>query len=75
MASEQEDMRHASECVRLVGLTDDMAVRDQLVETRSKLVIRRTARSTRGASDHPLSTTIIARLRTPGHSRHQGSRR
>ena len=32
MASEQEDMRHASECVRLVGLTDDMAVRDQLVE-------------------------------------------
>jgi hypothetical protein len=32
MASEKEEMRHASECVRLAGLTDDMAVRDQLVE-------------------------------------------
>ena len=27
-----EDMRHASECVRLASLTDDIAVRDQLVE-------------------------------------------
>ena len=31
MASEKEDMRHASECVRLAGLTDDITVRDQLV--------------------------------------------
>jgi hypothetical protein len=32
MASEKECMDHASECVRLAGLTDDIAVRDQLVE-------------------------------------------
>jgi hypothetical protein len=32
MASEKEEMRHAGECVRLAGLTDDIAVRDQLVE-------------------------------------------
>jgi hypothetical protein len=31
MASEKECMRHASESVRLAGLTDDIAVRDQLV--------------------------------------------
>jgi hypothetical protein len=31
MASEKEEMRHAGECVRLAGLTDDIAVRDQLV--------------------------------------------
>jgi len=32
MASEKKCMDHASECVRLAGLTDDIAVRDQLVE-------------------------------------------
>jgi hypothetical protein len=32
MASEKECMRHASESVRLAGVTDDIAVRDQLVE-------------------------------------------
>jgi hypothetical protein len=32
MTSEKEDMRHAGECVRLAGLTDDIAVRDQLVK-------------------------------------------
>ena len=32
MASEKKCMDHASECVRLGGLTDDIAVRDQLVQ-------------------------------------------
>jgi hypothetical protein len=32
MASEKECMDHATECVRLASLTDDIAVRDQLVE-------------------------------------------
>jgi hypothetical protein len=32
MACEKEEMRRAGECVRLAGLTDDIAVRDQLVE-------------------------------------------
>jgi hypothetical protein len=32
MASEKKCMDHASECVRLAGLTDDVAVRDQLME-------------------------------------------
>jgi hypothetical protein len=32
IAYEKEDMRHASECVRLAGLTDDITVRDQLVK-------------------------------------------
>ena len=31
MASEKECMCHASECVRLAGLTDDRTVRDQLL--------------------------------------------
>src|SRR6266516_95017 len=30
--SDKECMRHAAECVRLAGLTDDLNVRDQLVE-------------------------------------------
>jgi hypothetical protein len=32
IASEKECMGHVSECVRLAGLTDDIAVRDQLVK-------------------------------------------
>jgi hypothetical protein len=30
--SDKECMRHAAECVHLAGLTDDLNVRDQLVE-------------------------------------------
>ena len=32
MASEEECMAHARECVRLAGLTDDLNVRDQLID-------------------------------------------
>jgi hypothetical protein len=32
MASEKECMSHAGECVRLAGLTDDLTVRDQLLD-------------------------------------------
>jgi hypothetical protein len=32
MASEKECMSHADECVRLAGLTDDLTVRDQLLD-------------------------------------------
>jgi hypothetical protein len=32
MASEKECMDHVSECVRLASLTDNIVVRDQLVE-------------------------------------------
>jgi len=32
LASEKECMSHAGECVRLAGLTDDLTVRDQLLD-------------------------------------------
>jgi hypothetical protein len=32
MASEKECTSHAAECVRLAGLTDDLTVRDQLLD-------------------------------------------
>ncbi len=32
MASDTEYMRRANECVRLAGLTDDLTVRDQLLQ-------------------------------------------
>jgi len=32
MASEKECASHAAECVRLAGLTDDLTVRDQLLD-------------------------------------------
>jgi len=32
LASDKECLRHASECVRLAGLTDDLTVRDQLLD-------------------------------------------
>jgi hypothetical protein len=32
MASYQECMRHADECVRLAAMTDDTTVRDQIIE-------------------------------------------
>jgi hypothetical protein len=32
MTSYEECMRHARECVRIVGLTDDLTVRDQILD-------------------------------------------
>jgi hypothetical protein len=32
MATDGERMDHAEECVRLAGLTDDLTVRDQLID-------------------------------------------
>jgi hypothetical protein len=32
LASDNECLRHARECVRLAGLTDDLTVRDQLLD-------------------------------------------
>jgi len=39
MASEEVCMRHASECVRLAGLTDDIAIRDQLMELAERWML------------------------------------
>jgi hypothetical protein len=32
MASDDERMDHAEECIRLAGLTNDLTVRDQLID-------------------------------------------
>jgi hypothetical protein len=39
MAYEKVCMRHANECVRLAGLTDDIAIRDQLVELAERWIL------------------------------------
>jgi hypothetical protein len=43
MASYEECMSCAQECVRLAGLTDDRAVRDEIIE-RARAWIRRALR-------------------------------
>ena len=39
MASDKECMCHASECVRLAGLTDDRTVRDQLLDLAQAWIV------------------------------------
>jgi len=39
LASDKECMCHASECVRLAGLTDDRTVRDQLLDLAQAWIV------------------------------------
>ena len=49
MPSDKECTSHADECVRLAGLTDDLIVRDQLLDLAQEWVL--TARRARRPSD------------------------
>ena len=49
MPSDKECTSHADECVRLAGLTDDLIVRDQLLDLAQEWVL--TAQRARRPSD------------------------
>jgi hypothetical protein len=56
MPSDKECTSHADECVRLAGLTDDLIVRDQLLDLAQEWMLA--ARRARGPSEVPLHKNL-----------------
>ena len=63
MASEKECTSHAAECVRLAGLTDDLTVRDQLLDLAQEWMLA--AQRARRPSD---DTRVVSLHKNPGYN-------
>ena len=61
MSVDHECTDYATECIRLAGLTDDLEVRDQLVEPADTWRMRE-ASATNRTTSFPCGHTVITRL-------------